>query len=168
MKYLVQKHASFILNWSFNPIIIKALKNRNMNPQSLKTIKKIDADWIKNDNLKLKKELQTNEVGKFLKDKIINNQLYTEAFLCDKKGAIVGLYPVTTDYWQGDEDKFIKSYNSGQGTIFYGPLRYDKSAKAHSIQVSVPVKDWNETIGVLIFGIKNLRIRIKNNTQDTH
>ena len=87
---------------------------------------------------------------------IQENPLYAEAFLCDNKGALVGVYPKTTDYWQGDEDKFIQSYNDGKGSIFFSPLKFDESTNTYSIQISVPVYNWNDTIGVLVVALKNI------------
>jgi hypothetical protein len=81
------------------------------------------------------------------------NASYGEAFLTDKKGANVAAYPATSDYWQGDEEKFTASFNDGRGKIFIGAVEYDESSNTHAAQVSVPVVDKGKAIGVLIVGV---------------
>ena len=80
--------------------------------------------------------------------------IFNEIFLTDNQGANVTAYPATTDYWQGDEEKFIKSYNDGNGVVFVGPATFDKSTHVYAIQISVPVIYETKNIGVLIAGIR--------------
>ncbi len=109
-------------------------------------------------NKKYAMQLQSNLSGSFLKNKLIqSSSLYVEAFLCGNQGEVVGEYPKTTDYWQGDEQKFIDSYNNGSGKTFIGPLQYDESTRTYSVQISVPVIDNGKTIGVLIVGLRNVK-----------
>jgi len=77
-------------------------------------------------------------------------------FLCDKRGAVVGESPKTSDYWQGDEEKFVECYNRGDGNVFIGDLEFDDSTQSYTVQISIPVKDDGKTIGVLIVGIRNM------------
>jgi len=59
----------------------------------------------------------------------------------------------TSDYWQGDEAKFKKSYNGGSGAVFVDDVEFDDSAQAYLCQVSVPVKDGAEVIGAITIGV---------------
>jgi hypothetical protein len=54
---------------------------------------------------------------------------------------------------RGDEAKFKKSYNGGQGAIFVDDVEFDKSAQAYLVQISVPVKDGDTVIGAITFGV---------------
>ena len=76
-----------------------------------------------------------------------------EAFVMDNQGANVATYPFTSDYWQGDEEKWSASYNGGDGKVFVGPLELDTSTQTYAVQVSAPVLDRGETIGVLVVGV---------------
>ncbi len=158
MKKILTREVSRIEKWMENPIVISAVNEQNAKNLTLETIKSIDREWIAGGQLELIKRLQTNIIGVFLQEKILSNKtLYTEAFLCDNNGAVVGEYPKTSDYWQGDEKKFIECYNDGTGRVFVSPLQFDESTKSFSVQVSIPVKDGNSTIGVLIVGLRNMR-----------
>jgi hypothetical protein len=59
----------------------------------------------------------------------------------------------TSDYWQGDEDKFIESYKNGTGAVHIGDIKFDDSAQVYLVQVSVPVKDGDTVIGAVTIGI---------------
>ena len=60
---------------------------------------------------------------------------------------------MTSDYWQGDEAKFKRSFNSGQGQIFVDEVEFDESSQVYVVQVSVPVMDGDRAIGAITFGI---------------
>ncbi len=138
-------------------IIVNAVKKQNKLETSLEEIKQLDQEWVNNDKLAFAQTLQNNNVGQLLRAKVLSNKsLYSEAFLCDKNGAIVGEYPQTSDYWQGDENKFINSFNGGKGKIIVNDFKYDASTKSYAVQISVPVMDGEEAIGVLVVGIKNI------------
>lgn len=137
-----------------NGMLLEAIRQQNREGQSLDDIKKIDAEW-KAGKSPLIKELQENKAGNFLKNIIIQqSDVYNEAFLTDAQGANVAAYPATSDYWQGDEEKFTAAFNGGQGKIFIGGIEMDESTKTNAVQISVPMEYNDETIGVLVIGVK--------------
>lgn len=157
MQSVIATHALRVKAWAAYPLLIEAVKDQNQQNISLEEIKRIDSDWLAGKADDLATALMDNPVGQYLTEKINKNKfLYTEAFLCDNQGAVVGEYPKTTDYWQGDEDKFIQSYNNGKGRDYIGPLMFDESTQAYSVQVSVPVLYGGRTIGVLVVGLNNI------------
>ncbi len=140
-----------------HPIIINAVKERNSKNVLLSEIKVVDRKWISGGMQEFVNNLLNNPVSTFLRDEfLLKDDLYTEVFLCDKRGAVVGESPKTSDYWQGDEDKFVKCYNRGDGNVFIGDLEFDDSTQSYTVQISVPVKDNGKTIGVLVAGIRNM------------
>ena len=147
---MLQRHAA-------HPTIVSAVREQNAKDISLDDIKMIDKDWIDGMQSKLATKLQNNSAGTYLRNGVVlKNHVFTEAFLCDKRGAVVGEYPKTSDYWQGDEAKFTECYNMCDGKVFIGQLDFDESTQAYSVQISVPVKDNEKTIGVLVLGIRNI------------
>lgn len=78
----------------------------------------------------------------------------TEVMLMDVQGALTAASRVTSDYWQGDEEKFQAAVNLRPGTFFISPLNYDASARRFQVHASTPVfSQDNELIGVLSIGI---------------
>tara|TARA_B100002003_G_C13996995_1_gene481464 strand:+ start:65 stop:682 length:618 start_codon:yes stop_codon:yes gene_type:complete len=158
MTSIINTHIRLINKWAQNPVLINSVIKQNQKNVPLDEIIKIDKQWLAGEINNFAISLQKNRAGKLLYDHISqNSRLYVEAFLCDEKGAVVAEYPKTTDYWQGDEEKFLKSYNSGKGQIDVGPLSFDDSTKTNSVQISIPVFDKKKTIDVLIVGLKNIK-----------
>lgn len=81
--------------------------------------------------------------------------LFTEIILMDARGLNVGISEVTSDYWQGDEDKWQKTFLAGPHSLHIGALEEDLSTRTVQSQVSLPVvdPDTGEAIGALTFGI---------------
>ena len=67
--------------------------------------------------------------------------LYTEIFATDNKGLNAAQSSVTSDYWQGDEDKFSKTFPLGADAVFFGKVEQDESTQQFQQQVSVTVTD---------------------------
>ena len=131
--------------------LVRVQNDQNL---SIESIAQSDRTWRDtNDSSEMKQNMLKNVASLSFKERVeYNSGLYSEIFVTDKKGANVATYPLTSDYWQGDEDKFINSYLDGVGGIYIGPVEYDESSKADAVQISVPVMDKGKAIGVLVLG----------------
>ncbi|MCP5404758.1 MAG: hypothetical protein H6922_00825 [Pseudomonadaceae bacterium] len=80
---------------------------------------------------------------------------YTEIFVMDNKGLNVAQSGQTSDLWQGDEDKFSRSFGAGDNGYFTDEVQFDESSKSFSTQVSAAVKDpaTGKAIGAVTFGV---------------
>ena len=143
-----------VQHMALNPQLIQAVRRQNAQKISLNDVKKLDDDWKGTDDLTpFKRSLQQNSAGKLLKRYVSRNPFLNEAFLTDNQGANVAAFPATSDYWQGDEEKWTESFNEGTGKIFVGPLERDESTNTVAVQVSAPLFHQGETIGVLVVGV---------------
>ncbi len=154
LKQLLGTKIRSVQHMALNPTVIRATRRQNSDKISLDEIKKRDDEWKSTKELThFKRSLQENDAGRFLKRVIGINKSFNEAFVTDNKGANVAAFPATSDYWQGDEEKWTASYNKGAGQIFLGPLEYDDSTKTYAVQISAPLYDRGATIGVLVVGV---------------
>ena len=143
-----------VRHMSLNPVLIDAVRRQNESNLTLEEIKKRDDEWRKSKELtQLKRELEQNKAGKLLTSYVSRNKALNEAFLTDNQGANVAAFPPTSDYWQGDEEKWSESFNDGEGRVFIGPLEFDESTKTTAVQISMPMIHFGETIGVLVVGV---------------
>jgi hypothetical protein len=97
-----------------------------------------------------------NELSARLKAVFEQGQgLYTEIFVMDNKGLNVGQSDVTSDYWQGDEDKWQKSFSAGADAVFVDEVEKDESTQQLQSQVSFSIVDpaTNTAIGAITFGV---------------
>ncbi len=67
--------------------------------------------------------------------------MFTELFATDAKGLNVAQSTVTSDYWQGDEDKFTASFGAGADGIALGDVEQDESTQTFQSQVSITITD---------------------------
>ena len=137
-----------------NSVIVDAVKAQNAKNISLDEIKKKDVAWqgttgVDDFMTGLLNSAAAKEMLKFEKTK----SYYTELFLMDNQGANVAMTNKTSDYWQGDEAKWQKSFDGGKGATHIGDVKFDDSAQAYLVQVSLPVMDGDKAIGAITVGI---------------
>ena len=150
-------------SWASNKVVVEAVKNENAKNKSLADIKAMDQKWKSSKGIPdFIKNFLTNECGQYLTKVKKENSFVGEIFVMDNKGAIVAESDKTSDYWQGDEDKWQKSFNGGNGQVFIDKREYDRSSGIYMSQISIPVLDENKkTIGAMTIGCKLSRKHYK-------
>lgn len=152
---LLEVKIRFASHMAFNPIVIRAVEAQNTENISLAEIKQRDESWknAEGSSNALIRRITKNEIARYFQRRVENNTAIDEVFLTDNQGANVAAYPPTSDYWQGDEDKWSFSFNEGDGKVFIGPLELDASTNKTQVQISAPIVSNEKTIGVLILGV---------------
>lgn len=80
--------------------------------------------------------------------------LVTEAFVMDAKGMNVGMCDATSDYWQGDEGKWQKTFSAGPNAVFVDDVEQDESTQKFQVQTSITVVDASgKAIGAMTVGL---------------
>ena len=145
---------STIVKMGTDSIIVNAVKMQNAKNMSLDEIKLKDEQWQAAAGITdLMRSLMESECGRHLRNIKSKAPSYSEIIVMDDQGANVAISDKTTDYWQGDEDKFTQSYNQGHGGLHISESKWDESSQATIVQVSVPVKDGSNVIGALTIGL---------------
>ncbi len=145
---------STLVKMGSDPVIVKAVKAENAKGKTLDQIKSMDKKWKATPGVAdYMDALMTSECGGHLRQIQKREAYYAKIFVMDNLGANVCMTDKTSDYWQGDEAKFIKSYKGGEGALHIGPVKFDDSTQAYLVQVSVPVKDGDKVIGAITIGI---------------
>jgi len=137
-----------------DPVIVKAVRTENGKGKTLDQIKAMDEKWMGDAGVAdYMKAMMESECGRLLRSIMESESYYAEIFVMDNQGANVAMTDKTSDYWQGDEAKFQKSFANGQGAVFVDEVEFDESTQAYLVQVSVPVMDGGKAIGAITFGI---------------
>jgi hypothetical protein len=149
----VAKYADTVLTQlAADPNIVKAVIVENAKKKSMDEIKKWDEKWIASEDITpFIKERMESPMGKHLAGIRDTQYFFKEIFLMDNQGAIVALSDKTSDYWQGDEKKFQRSFK--RNAVFVDDVSFDKSTKSFLAHVNIPVKDRGQVVGVITFGI---------------
>lgn len=143
-----------------DPVIVNAVLAENAKGKTLDQIKQMDAKWMATPGVAdFMKALMESECGRHLRAIGNSAPFYAEIFVMDNQGANVAMTNKTTDYWQGDEAKFTESYKGGIGAVHFGEVKFDESAQAYLVQVSVPVLSAGKAIGAITIGIDMDRIK---------
>ena len=151
-----------MLNWTANTVlakfgadkgIAKAVKAQNKKGMTLFDIKNTDGAWrgLKEGKLAIMDELMSNDCAKAAKALMDSQDYIVEIFVMDDQGANVCMTAKTGDYWQGDEGKFVNSYNGGIGSVFVDEIEED-GGKMIS-QVSIPVVSKGVAIGAMTIAV---------------
>lgn len=144
-----------------NPVVIAAITAQNATTSGYDQAKidALDTQWraeVDAGSKPLIDATMGNEASKFLSgEQDASAGLFTEIFVMDAKGLNVAQSTVTSDYWQGDEDKFTASFGAGAGAVHLGEIEQDESTQAFQSQVSVTVVDpaTGAAIGAITVGV---------------
>lgn len=79
----------------------------------------------------------------------------TEIILMDSRGMNVAVSHLTSDFWQGDEDKYLMTYPAGASGLHISDVEFDESTQSYQLQASFTVSDVNtgSPIGAVTVGL---------------
>ncbi|WP_339860816.1 hypothetical protein [Paremcibacter congregatus] len=113
-----------VKSWLSAPVVGITLDSQNQHYEEIgqADILKLDKQWRaeRNDNQQpLIASTLNNPLSIYLTQiQAISGGLFTEIFVVNKKGLNAGQSSITSDYWQGDEAKFQKTYDVGPKAVF--------------------------------------------------
>jgi hypothetical protein len=153
--------AKQIKAWTTDPVIISAVKAQNAKNVALSQgdIDALDKKW-RAETGAASKPMIDDLLGRAASKKLAGYKnkgsgLFTEIFVMDDKGLNVAQSDVTSDYWQGDEAKWKKTYLVGPDAIFIDDVEFDESTQTYQSQVSISIADpdTGAAIGAMTVGI---------------
>ncbi len=152
------KHIEMIAR---DKVIISAVVRHNDKLLTFDEIMRRDHLWQDEGQLiDLKSALNNSEIGQFVETFKNSKNYYSEVFLADDRGALVAAYPLTSDYWQGDEEKWTTVVQKGRPS-YISAMTFDESSQSNIVQLSVPVMHETSVVGVLVVGIRLSHILMK-------
>ena len=145
--------------WLSDPAVINAIKAQNEKNAGVTEadIDSLDKQWraeAKAGSGPLVDGTLGNELSAFLKGKKdAGGGIFSEIFVMDNKGLNVGQSDVTSDYMQGDEAKWQKTYSVGPDAVFIDEVEFDDSTESFQSQISATISDGGAAIGAITLGI---------------
>lgn len=142
-----------------DPDVVRAVRAQNARRMPLATIRQQDAAWLATTALTPFKQalLDTGCSRALRRFQERMGRSVAESFAMDDQGALVGATRRTSDYWQGDEAKWSRTYAGGRGgPELREPPFFDESSQAYVVQVSLPVRDGAQVIGALTVSLSLL------------
>lgn len=147
--------------WLADPAIVEAVKAQNAANADLDAaaVEALDQKWRAETDSGAGPTIDAvlgNDLSAYLKGKKdAADGIITEVFVMDNKGLNVGQSDVTSDYMQGDEAKWQKTYQAGPDAVFVDAVEFDDSTESFQSQISSTVVDpaSGEAIGAITLGI---------------
>lgn len=133
--------------------ILKAVQESNARGETLADVQRKDAVWIAQRAYPLRKQVVARSCSNKLRKIVGDDAAVVEAFVMDERGALVCSTVETSDYWQGDELKWIRTYQQGR-EVFVDEPALDASTGLYAVQISVPVSDPSRRVGAVTFTLK--------------
>ena len=133
--------------------VVKAVSESNTRAETLEEIRRKDAIWTAQKQYPLRKMVVGRPCSNKLRKLVSADPAIVEAFVMDDRGALVCATIETSDYWQGDEMKWIRTFQQGR-EIFMDEPALDASTGVYAVQVSVPMAQGDKRIGAVTFTLK--------------
>ncbi len=136
-----------------DPIILEAIRASNVEHQgwSADTISQLDKKFI---GAKASdpwiQSFMNNAAAQRLAEYRKSHQGYAEIFVTDSRGLNVCQTNKTSDYYQADEEWWVKTFNQGIGKTRHGDIEFDESAQSQAVSLYAPILDGDSSkvIGV--------------------
>ncbi len=150
-----------IMGWAQSEAIVAAIIAQNARTGSFDqaTIDQLDSAWrseVGTSNTPTIEPVMTNPASDYLRQQVESaGGMITEVFIMDAQGLNVAASNITSDYWQGDEAKFQKTYSLGAGASHLGDVEFDESTQTYQGQISITIVDpaSGEPIGAMTVGV---------------
>ncbi|ARM88065.1 hypothetical protein RHEC894_CH01751 [Rhizobium sp. CIAT894] len=137
------------------PLVLKAIAEQNIefdnvSEMDMRVLDETYRSEIDRHHLYMVKLLLDKSVSHYLKTRQDASQgAIVEFFVTDSHGLNVGQSTITTDYWQGDEEKYLKTFANGSREIFIDRAERNETTQMLETQASFVVLDEEEKpIGV--------------------
>ena len=140
-----------------DPAIHAAVLASNAVAETPEQIKRRDALWIANPRDPLRQEIVQAPCSGKVREMVKDDPLVVEAFVMNDRGTLVCSMAETSDYWQGDEAKWQRTFVDGKEAFVEEPA-FDVSSGKYAIQVSVPIAEAAKRIGAVTLTLKLNRL----------
>jgi hypothetical protein len=131
-----------IRGWLDTEIVRLSIETQNKRYGSLSQaeVEKLDKQWVSEreaDDKPLIAATLSNPLSVYLSRMQGRSVgLYAEIFVMDNKGLNVGQSSITSDFWQGDEGKFQKTFPAGFDAVFVDDPEWNEDFKVWRTQIN--------------------------------
>ncbi|SMC63785.1 hypothetical protein [Rhizobium sp. RU36D] len=147
--------------WIRDPLLIGAIQQQNARHATLSDadINELDRQWragFEGTGHSIMIDIVAeNVLSEMLRQKLSGSGgRIAEILVMDNRGLIVGATDMPSDFWQGDEDKFQKSFDAGPDALFIDVIEKDESSQALQSQASLTISDdGGKPIGAITIGV---------------
>ncbi|WP_193367861.1 hypothetical protein [Pelagibius marinus] len=165
-EWLIREHIiDEIRSWSSSPVILLTLEASNERYASLDQagIDALDKQW------RAEREVEDQPLITAVLSSPLSNYLtriqarsrglYTEIFVMDAKGLNAGQSSITSDFWQGDEGKWQKTFQVGPDAIFIDEIEINEDTGTENAQVNLSIAQDGQVVGAITVEVNVTELR---------
>lgn len=116
-------------------------------------IRRRDAAWIANQRDPLRRAIVKAPCSDRVRELVKDDPLIVEALVINDRGTLVCSIAETSDYWQGDELKWQRTFVDGREALVEEPA-FDASSGMYAVQVSVLIAEGVKRLGVVTLTLR--------------
>jgi len=160
---------SEVRGWVNSNVVFLTLEDRNEKNKDLDAAKidALDKQWRaerkESDQPLITAVLSSPLSGYLTRIQANSLGLYTEIFVIDAKGLNAGQSAITSDYWQGDEAKWQKTFKVGHDAVFIDDPEFNKETGTWRAQLNMTLAKGNAAIGSLTVEINLTELERRRN-----
>jgi hypothetical protein len=165
-EWLIRNHViDEIRSWAASPVVLLTLEASNERYASLDQagIEALDQQW------RAEREVEDQPLITAVLSSPLSNYLtriqarsrglYTEIFVMDAKGLNAGQSAITSDFWQGDEGKWQKTYQVGPDAIFIDEIEVNEDTGTENAQVNLSIAQDGQVVGAITVEVNVTELR---------
>lgn len=150
-----------ILQWANDPALIAAITSQNAMTRGYDQaqIDALDQAWraeVGQADSPTITPVLTSDASEMLRERVATyGGRITEIFVMDAVGLNVAASDITSDFWQGDEDKFSQTFGQGPDALHISEIEFDDSTQRYQGQVSFTLVDpeTGQPVGAMTVGV---------------
>ncbi len=160
-QYVVEE----IRGWSTSPVVLLTLEASNERYASLDQagIDALDKQWRAEREVEdqpLITAVLSSPLSSYLtKIQARSRGLYTEIFVMDAQGLNAGQSSITSDFWQGDEGKWQKTFQVGPDAIFVDEIEINDDTGTENAQVNLSIAQDGRVVGAITVEVNVTELR---------
>lgn len=164
--YLIRNYiVEDVRKWASSPVILLTLEASNQRYANLDQsgIDALDEQW-RAERESTDQPLITSVLSSPLSNYLTRIQarshgLYTEIFVMDAKGLNAGQSSITSDFWQGDESKWQKTFLVGPDAVFIDEAEVNEKTGTENAQLSLPITQDGQVVGAITVEVNLTELR---------
>jgi len=154
-----------VRQWSSSPVVLLSLEASNERYANLDqaAIDALDGQW------KAEREVEDQPLITAVLSSPLSNYLtriqadsqglFTAIFVMDGSGLNAGQSAITSDYWQGDEAKWQKTYQVGPDAVFVDEIEINEDTGAEIAQLNMAIAQDGKVVGAITVDVNVTELR---------
>lgn len=154
-----------VRRWSASPVVQMTLEASNERYASLDQagVDALDRQWVaerESQDQPLITAVLASPLSNYLTRIQADSQgLFSAIFVMDARGLNAGQSAITSDFWQGDEAKWQKTFQAGPDAVFIDEIEINEETGAEISQLNLSISQNGKVVGAITVDVNLTELR---------